>query len=114
MFEVVDIGRDYDRSLIGQKITAINGRPVVGGGAEIVGIMSAENPWRRKPPSSLRLQPAGVLWHAWVEHPGQQCDRAGICRSPARLDHAQVESEISMARRDQQPLIRSPSAPGTC
>ena len=52
---VSDIAREYDRSLIGQKISAINGRPISEVEEKLSSFATAENPWVRR----TSLEPVG-------------------------------------------------------
>ena len=52
---VSDIARDYDRSLLGQKITALGGQPILEVEQKLAAFESAENPWTKK----TSLEPFG-------------------------------------------------------
>src|SRR6185503_16284025 len=52
---VSEIAREYDRSLLGQKITAINDRPVAEVEQKLIGFTSAESLWTKR--TSLELPP---------------------------------------------------------
>jgi hypothetical protein len=52
---VSNIGREYDRSLIGQKIMAINDQPVSEVEQKLISFVSAESPWTKR--TSLELPP---------------------------------------------------------
>src|SRR5436190_10281354 len=45
---LIDIAREYDHSLIGQRITAINGQPLADVEQKLFSFVSAENLWTKR------------------------------------------------------------------
>jgi hypothetical protein len=56
---ISDIIREYDRSLVGQKITAINGRRVAEVEQKFFSLVNAENPWTQR--TSLHAPPFPLI-----------------------------------------------------
>jgi hypothetical protein len=82
---VMDIAREYDRSLIGQRITAINDQPIRKVEEKLFSFVSAENLWAKR----KALDPFGY------SHPEYYCS-LGLISSPSNsiklefTDHAPI------------------------